>query len=537
MEKILPTLLLAALCGAAVPAAAPAQGQTQPEKEPMAEGPYEPTWESLAKYEVPEWFKDAKFGIWAHWGPQCQPEAGDWYARSMYYPGSWANKYHVEHYGDPAEFGFKDVINEWKARNWEPDSLIRLYKEVGARYFMTLANHHDNLDLWDSPYQPWNSCNMGPKRNIVGEWAEACKKYGLPLGVSIHASHAWTWYEGSQDYDGKLTREDGKGRWWEGYDPQDLYAQNHPRSQGSENEGTIHSQWEWGNGAAQPSAEFQANVYNRTVDLINRYDPAVIYFDDTAVPFYPISDVGMQIVAHYYNHDLQKHKKAQVVATGKKLNEEQKGCMLWDVERGIPDRPQPEYWQTCTCLGNWHYDRGLYERDGYKSAATVVKMLIDIVSKNGNLLLSVPLRGDGNPDEKELKILQDLKKWMDDHKESIYDTRPWKVFGEGPTAEEARPLNAQGFNEGVNYTAADVRYVEKKGTVYASLLGWPENRSVTLKALATGSGNYAGKVKKVKLLGGGELPFSCDGAGLHVELPASPTNDILPVMEITFSKL
>lgn len=475
MNKIFSALLLAAVCGTAVPTTAAAQDKDQPAKEPMEEGIYEPTWESLAKYEVPEWFKNAKFGIWAHWGPQCQPEAGDWYARSMYYPGSWAYKYHVEHYGDPAQFGFKDVIHEWKARNWEPDSLIRLYKSVGARYFMTLANHHDNLDLWDSRYQPWNSCNMGPEKNIIGGWAEACKKYDLPMGVSVHAAHAWTWYEGSQDFDGKLTREDGKGTWWEGYDPQDLYAQNHPRSKDSKNEGAIHSQWDWGNGASIPSEAFQTNVYNRTLDLINRYDPAIIYFDDTAVPFYPISNVGVEIVAHYYNRDLKKHKKPQVVVTGKKLNEEQKDAIVWDVERGIPDRPQPEYWQTCTCLGSWHYDRGLYERNGYKSAATVVKMLIDIVSKNGNLLLSVPLRGDGNPDEKELKILQDLKKWMDVNKESIYDTRPWKVFGEGPTAEQARPLNAQGFNEGTNYTAADVRYVEKKGTVYASLLGWPEN--------------------------------------------------------------
>ena len=259
------------VCGgllAAMGVATPALAQETVKPEPMQTGEYEPTWESLSRYECPDWFRDAKFGIWAHWGPQCEPEAGDWYARHMYYPETWQHKFHVQKYGDPKVFGFKDVINEWKAEEWEPDSLIRLYKSVGAQFFMTLGNHHDNMDLWDSKYQPWNSVNMGPKRDIVGEWAKACKKYGLPLGVSIHASHAWTWYEGAQDYDGKLTKADGKGKWWEGYDPQDLYEQKHERSKGSEKVGTIHSQWAWGNGASQPSEVFKTNVDNRTLDVI-----------------------------------------------------------------------------------------------------------------------------------------------------------------------------------------------------------------------------------------------------------------------------
>ena len=241
--------------------------------EPNLQGKYSPDWQSLSQYEVPEWYKDAKFGIWAHWGPQCEPEAGDWYARFMYYSGSWAYNFHVSKYGNPSQFGFKDVINEWKAENWNPESLIELYKRVGAQYFMALGNHHDNMDLWDSKYQPWNSVNMGPQRDIVKEWADACKKYSLPLGISIHASHAWSWMEPSQDFDGKLTKEDGKGKWWEGYDPQDLYVQNHERSVGSNNSGTIHSQWEWGAGASVPSDQFMTNVYNRTIDAVNKYNP------------------------------------------------------------------------------------------------------------------------------------------------------------------------------------------------------------------------------------------------------------------------
>lgn len=475
------------------------------------------------------------FGIWAHWGPQCEPEAGDWYARDMYYPGQWQQEVHLKKYGDPKDFGFKDVIHEWKAERWQPDSLIRFYKSVGAKFFMTLANHHDNFDLWDSEYQPWNSVNMGPKRDVVGEWAKACRKYGLPLGVSVHASHAWTWYEGSQRYDGKLTKGDGKGKWWEGYDPQDLYQQSHERSQDSWNVNAIHSQWAWGNGASQPSEAFKTNVYNRTLDLINRYSPDVLYFDDTVLPFYPISDEGVRILAHIYNKSLKDNKgEMRAVVTGKILEDRHKEAMVWDVERGIPDKPQAKPWQTCTCLGSWHYDRALYDRNGYKSAAQVVKMLVDIVSKNGTLLLSVPLRGSGEIDEKEVAILKELKAWLDINGESIYGTRPWTVFGEGPLAEQANPINAQGFNEGQDYTAADIRYVKKGAVIYATALGWPDNGVVRLETLRKDSPYCHREVKGVELLGHGSVDYDRDGTSLTIYLPKDKPNHIAPVFKVTF---
>lgn len=524
-----------ALSAAGMWLSASAQQSVKPE--PMQTGKYEPTWESLSQYECPDWYRDAKFGIWAHWGPQCEPESGDWYARNMYYPSQWQQEVHIKKYGNPKDFGFKDVINEWKAEEWQPDSLIRFYKSVGAKFFMTLANHHDNMDLWDSKYQPWNSVNMGPKRDVVGEWAKACKKYGLPLGVSIHASHAWTWLEGSQDYDGKLTKADGKGKWWEGYDPQDLYQQRHERSKNSEDINAIHSQWAWGNGASQPSEAFKTNIYNRTLDVINRYDPDVLYFDDTVLPFYPISDEGVRILAHMYNKSLKdNHGQMRAVVTGKILEDQHKEAMVWDVERGIPDRPQEKPWQTCTCLGSWHYDRGIYDRNEYKPATQVVKMLVDIVSKNGTLLLSVPLRGSGAIDEKEVAILKDLKAWLDINGESIFATRPWKVFGEGPMAEAANPLNAQGFNEGrQTYTAADIRYVKKGDVVYATALGWPENGQMRMKSLREASPYYEGKIKSVELLGHGPVAYECNATALKVTLPTEAPNPIAPVLKITFS--
>ena len=514
--------------------------------EPMMTGKFEPTWESLKNYEVPEWYRNAKFGIWAHWGPQCVEGTGDWMARSLYMEGSNAYKHHVEHYGHPSEVGFKDIIPLFKAEHWNPDSLVAFYKQIGAQYFFALGNHHDNFDLWDSKYQPWNSVNMGPKRDILAEWEKAARKYGLPFGVSLHADHAWSWYETAQrhdtigpkkgiPYDGKLTKADGKGKWWEGYDPQDLYAQNHPLSENSWDDGMIHRQWAWGNGVCMPSQEFVTNFYNRTLDVINRYNPDILYFDVTVLPFYPISDAGLKIAAHFYNHNMATHDgKLEAVLTGKILDEEQRKALVWDVERGAPNEIIADKWQTCTCLGGWHYDQSIYDNDRYKSAADVVKLLVDVVSKNGNLLLSVPLRADGTFDEKEAKILTEFGEWMNMNKESIYDTHPWKVFGEGPIADSDITINAQGFNEGsyTNTTAQEIRFTQKGDDLYVTALAWPENKKVIVKSLAQGNELYPEEIKEVELLGYGKVGFKRTAEGLVIELPGKQLNKIAPVFKV-----
>lgn len=529
-------ILLAATSAISAFAEQPIQDQ------PMTDGSFKPSWESLSDWECPEWFKDAKFGIWAHWGPQCYPEAGDWYGRFMYYPGSGQYNYHLQNYGDPAQFGLKDICNAWKAENWNPKELVNLYKRVGAKYFMALANHHDNLDLWNSPYQEWNSVNIGPKRDIIGEWSAVCKEAGLPLGVSVHASHAWTWLEGSQNFDGKLTKEDGyklnpdgTEKWWKGFDPQGLYAQNHPHSTGWENSGNIHSQWDWGNGANIPDEAYRKKMMNRTLQLVYDYSPDMIYFDDTALPFWGCDEQwGLDFLSSYYNHSAKKHNgRQQVVVTGKQLQPHIKSAMLWDVERGIPDRMQEQYWQTCTCIGDWHYNKDVYNDNRYKSAATVIKMLVDVVSKNGNLLLSIPVKGDGTIDDRERAVLDGIKAWLDINGESIYGTRTWKTFGEGPLAEASNPMNAQGFNEGQNYSSADVRFVQKDGTIYATLMGWPETSEYVIKSLGKMSEHYSGNVTSVRLLGHGPVDFSNETDGLHVTLPSARPNEIAPVLAIT----
>lgn len=508
------------------------------ENETMAEGEFCPQWESLMKHETPEWFRNAKFGIWAHWGPQCVEGSGDWMARNMYIEGSYAYNYHKEHYGHPSEFGFKDILPLFKAENWDPDKLVERYKRLGAQYFFVLGNHHDNFDLWDSKYQAWNSVNMGPKRDILEGWAKAAKKHGLPLGISFHADHAWTWYEPSQRYDvngpkageyydGKLTKADGKGKWWEGYDPQDLYAQDHPMSDRSWANNRIHWQWGWENGACLPTTKYVTNFYDRTLDAINRYQPDLIYFDVTVVPFYSISDCGLKIASHFYNTN------PRAVMFGKILNEDQRKALTWDVERGAPNEIVAEPWQTCNCIGDWHYNTGLYERGGYKSAATVIKQLVDIVSKNGNLLLSVPLRADGTYDEKEAEVLDGIEAWMNINKESIIGTRPWAIFGEGPVAEKDIKMNAQGFNDGQysGVTSSDIRFNQTKKHLYVTPLGWPEDGKIVVKSLRKDNPYLSKTITKVELLGYGKLKARQTAEGLVVQLPA-PTNDIAPVLKI-----
>ena len=502
--------------------------------EKIIAGPFSPTWESLSEYKTPDWFRDAKFGMWAHWGPQCQPEAGDWYAREMYMEGNRKYKHHIEKYGHPSEFGFKDVINTWKAENWNPDELVSLYKKVGAKYFMALANHHDNLDLYKSKYQKdWNSTKQGPKKDIIGGWAAAAKKHNLPFAVSVHAAHAWSWMETAQrsdehgphagvPYDGKLTRKDGKGKWWDGLDPQELYAQDHKLSENALDNRAIHKQWSWGNGVTPPTQTYIDKFFNRTIDLINKYNPDMMYFDDSQVPMWPISDVGLKITAHLYNKSIKEKGKLTGVVTGKGLNEAQKKAIVWDIERGQSNSIEPIPFQTDTCIGDWHYDREIYNKKGYKTAKTVIHMLVDVVSKNGNLMLNIPLRGDGSMDELERKIVEEIGIWMNANGESIYGTRPWKIFGEGPALKQFAALNEQGFNEGKGapFGAEDVRFVVKEQNLFATVLDWPAKGTVIIKSLAEGSAHYPEKITRIQLVSTGEyLKFERSTGGLKVYFP------------------
>ncbi len=530
-----------AMASAATALAAPAV-QAQSRK-----GPFKPTWESLAEHNTtPEWFRDAKLGLWAHWGPQCVPEFGDWYGRQMYIQGNHFYDHHVKTYGHPAQRGFMEFINDWKAEKFEPEGLVNLYKSVGAKFFVAMANHHDNLDLYDSRFHEWNVTKVGPKRDLCGEFEKAARKAGLKFGLSNHAAHAWHWWQTAYGYDAegparglrydawRLRKEDGKGKWWDGLDPQELYCGpfgDMPPPDGINSIADMNAHIDRTSGqwleTIPPNGEYYAKKWlARQNDMVDKYRPDYVYFDNYGLP---LEQYGLDAAAHYYNRSHQWHGGMQVVATGKQLNDLQRRAITESIERGYSDRLRDNVWQTCTCLGNWHYDRPLYERNGYKPAKAVIQRLIDIVSKNGNLLLSVPVRGNGEIDEKEVAILSGMKAWLDINGEAIFATRPYAVFGEGPFRVTEGHINE---NEAKPFTHEDTRFTTKAGVLYALPMEWPYSGFVSMYSFAEGSALRKGSIERVELLGHGEpLKFELGLEGLTVKLPdARPA--FSPVLKI-----
>jgi|GEM_PF-395176 len=505
----------------------------------LAQGPFRPTWESLAsQYQCPEWFRDAKFGIWAHWSAQCVPEQGDWYARNMYIQGTPQYEYHVKNYGHPSKFGFMEIDNLWKAERWDPERLIDLYKKAGARYFVALANHHDNFDCYDSKYHKWNSVNVGPKKDIVGIWARVARANGLRFGVSNHSAHAWHWFQPAYGYDAEgplagvrydaytLTKEDGKGKWWEGLDPQELYTGRNIVMPDGISSITALRQWHDRNTGAwieDPPAmnpRFTQTWFLRCQDLVDKYDPDLLYFDDTELP---LGQAGLDMAAHYYNASILRRGKLDVVLTAKKMRPEHRAALVEDIERGVATEIRPLPWQTDTCIGSWHYDRNLAAKGRYKTVNQVVDMLIDIVSKNGNLLLSIPVRGDGTIDQQEEAFLEGMARWIAVNGDAIYGTRPWKVYGEGPSVEERPEPGQFGGARDVRrrpYTQQDIRFTTKGDVLYAFCLEVPST-DVRIKSLGSQSQVCITTIRSVQLLGSDEkLRWTQEPNALVIGLPS-----------------
>ena len=506
----------------------------------IARGPFEPTWESLTRnYRVPEWFRDAKFGIWAHWSAQCVPEQGDWYARRMYLQGDSAYDYHVKTYGHPSTFGFMEIDNLWKAERWDPEALMRLYARAGASYFFALANHHDNFDTYNSKHHAWNSVNIGPKKDIVGTWATVARAHGLRFGVSNHSAHAWHWFQPAYGYDAqgplagvrydaaRLTSADGRGRWWEGLDPQQLYTGPNIRIPDGITSIKAMNEWHdkndrvWNENPPPMNPAFTEKWFLRCQDLVDSYRPDLLYFDNTELP---LGQAGLDIVAHYYNASVGRTAgPVDVVVNAKHVTAAHAGAVVDDLERGVATSVRDLPWQTDTCIGTWHYSRAVAERNRYKTVGQVVTMLLDIVSKNGNLTLSVPVRGDGTIDDHEVAFLEGLAQWMRANAEGIFGSRPWKIHGEGPSTMEKPEAGQFGGARDVRskpYAAEDIRFTTRGRALYAYLLAVPGEPRALIRSLATGSPQTGmRRVSRVTLLGGGALEWTQDETGLAVKLP------------------
>jgi len=499
----------------------------------QARGPVAPTWKSLSShFRVPDWFRDAKFGIWAHWGPQCQPEWGDWYARLMYMQGRepWlppetAYQHHLKHYGHPSRTGFIDVIGQWKAEHWQPEELIARYVKAGARYFFAMASHHDNFDNFASRHHGWNSTRVGPRRDILGGWEPVVRQAGLKFGISNHSSHAWHWYQVAYGYDAEgamrgrrydaywLSRAHGRGRFWEGLDPQELYTGPYYVPPDGITSDQAMMDWhakrdgQWIEAAPPANPAFVRNWLLRQNQIVDDYRPDLMYFDDTGLP---LGQAGLDAAAYFYN----RSGTGEGVLFGKKLDALQRGAIVEDVERGFVDEIRDVPWQTDTCIGNWHYSRRIYEENSYKTPKQVVQRLADVVSKNGNLLLNIPVRGDGTIDEKETAIVDEIAAWTARNGEAIFDTRPWRIFGEGPTRPPEGALNE---DQAKPFTAEDIRFTRKGNALYAIFMEWPERESAIGSLGARALPDAV--IERVELLGGPQLPFRRDAEALRITLP------------------
>lgn len=449
---------------------------------PMIPGPFKPTEESLKQYKYPEWFRDAKFGIWAHWGPQAVPRQGDWYARNMYLQGSRQNKYHVANYGHPSKFGYKDIIALWKVEKWDPEKLMKFYKRVGARYFVSMASHHDNFFLYDSKNNPYNSVSMGPKKDIVGLWQKAAKKEGLRFGVSEHTGASYRWFQSSHAAD---TSGDMKGVAYDGADPK-YAALYHAKIDSID----PYKPGQWFN----ISDDLKHDWYVKVKELVDTYRPDLLYSD---APF-NWKTVSYSMLANFYNGNIQ-HNKGKLEAIYNAKDGDSGGMYVEDLERSVKDKGSDVPWQTDTSIGDWFYRVG----QKYKTSTEVIQMLVDIVSKNGNLLLNVVQTPEGDLEADVIQILEEIAAWTAVNGEAIYGTRPWKVWGEKPADQPEVKFEKYNNEVKVKYSAKDIRFTTKGKALYAFTLGAP-TEDIKINALGKKSPYDVKNIASIKLLGSNE---------------------------------
>jgi alpha-L-fucosidase len=480
---------------ASSPYAAPRKELLSDVERTVEAGPYRADWESLRHYEVPDWYKDAKFGIFIHWGVYSVPAFGsEWYPRQMYQEGSEEYKHQLETFGPPSKFGYKDFIPRFKAEHFDPNVWAELFKESGAKYVVPVFEHHDGFAMYDSGLSDWTVVKMGPKRDVYGELAKAIRERGLRLGVSSHRIEHDFFMDGGRKIDSDVN------------DPKyaAFYGPAHTWLDGKK---TLLQDWTY------LSSEYLDDWLARDTEIVEKYSPDIVYFDWWIGQPNARRHVA-KFAAFYYNRAASEGK-VPVINYKDSALEEHSGVL--DIERGQLSAIRPLYWQTDTSIGNKSW--GYIENDNFKSAEMIVHQLIDIVSKNGNLLVNIGPRSDGTIPDEVQKTLREVGSWLKINGEAIYGTRAWTSFGEGPTTiiegsfhdTDAKP-----------FTAQDFRFTIKGNSLYAIELGWPESREAVIHTLKP-DGLNASEIKSVSILGyQGALAFEQKADGLHIHLGDVP---------------
>jgi alpha-L-fucosidase len=473
------------------------------------EGPYRADWESLQKFEAPEWYKDAKFGIFIHWGVYSVPAFGsEWYPRMMYVEGSPEYRHHIETYGKQDKFGYKDLIPMFKGEHFDPAAWAELFKKAGAKYVVPVAEHHDGFAMYDSGLSDWTVAKMGPHRDTTGELAKAVRAAGLHFGVSSHrVEHNFFLGPGRA-----ITSDVNDPQYAMLYGPAHNWLMN-----------------PWGtplnNDFTYVSSAWANDWLARSAELVEKYHPDIVYFD-WWIGQAAIRANLARFAAFYYNSSLKYGDHVGVINYKDYAMQEHSGVL--DLERGQLGDIRPLYWQTDTSVSNKSW--GYIENDTFKSPQFVVDQLIDIVSKNGNLLLNIGPRSDGTIPEQVQQVLLDVGAWLTVNGEAIYGTRPWRTYGEGPTKVTAGSFHD---TDVANFKPEDFRFTAKGDALYIIGLAWPASGEAVVRSLATIVGSKP--VASVDLLGGDpSLHFEQRGDGLHVHLPARPPAKYAYVLRVKF---
>ena len=486
----------------------------------IGQGPFSATWDSLENYEIPQWYKDAKFGIFIHWGAYSVPAYGsEWYPRQMYIDakrrGDNFFEYHKEKYGPQKTFGYKDFIPQFKAEKFDAVAWSKLFKETGARYVVPVAEHHDGFPMYDCSFTRWDASEMGPKRDVIGELAKAVRTEGLKFGVSSHRAFNWVYYVRSDQFDNA--------------DPQyaGLYGRPMPflfKADAADYQKNFPPQ----------DKQFKDDWLARSCELVDKYKPDVFWFDFGITPglqeidYQDNSFAGhlKQFAAYYYNKTKASDGIGVINYKWKAFPE---SAAVLDKERSKMAEIRKPFWQTDTAVSSSSW--GYTENQRYKKPDRLVDDLVDIVSKNGCLLLNVGPRADGTIPDEDQVILKAIGGWLKINGEAIYDTTYWKTFGEGPTSVSTGHVSE---SKDKPFTADDLRFTTRDGILYVIGLAWPKDNKIKIKTLAAGSDLYTDEIKSIALLGSDtKLEWDRAGDGLTVQLPSEHPSDYAYVLRVT----